>query len=125
MLFTAYFPFRARKLETKGRYKYLHLIAIGCAVGVSILLVGIQFGAGGYSRTVVPIFCLTFSASAFALGIVPGCILLAVFLTFVMILLFKIVDIEGQKIKRSEVYLANHSQDPALFIFLASHLSIA
>ena len=124
MLFTAYFPFRARKLETKGHYKYLHIIAIGCAFGVSILLVGIQFGAGGYSRTMVPIFCVASSASAFALAIVPACILSAVFLTFVMILLFKIVDIEGQKIKRSEVYLANSSQDPALLSLFSFFLPL-
>ena len=103
VLFTAYFPFRARTMETKGHYKYLHIVAVVCAFTLATLLVGIQFGAGGYSRMMTPIFCLASSESSFALAIIPGCFISAIFLTFVMILLFKIVDIEGRKLKRSEV----------------------
>ena len=109
VLFTAYFPFRARTLETKGHYKYLHIVAVVCAFMVATFFVGVQFGIGGYSRTMVPIFCLASSESSFVFGIVPGCIISAIFLTFVMILLFKIVDIEGRKLKRSEVN--NHTSE--------------
>ncbi|CAI8040984.1 hypothetical protein GBAR_LOCUS22774 [Geodia barretti] len=103
VLFTAYFPFRARKLETKGGYKYLHVFAVICGVGFSIFLVGLQFAVGGFSRTVVPIFCLAASESAFVFGVIPGCFISAIFLTFVMVLLFKIINIQGWKLKRSQV----------------------
>jgi hypothetical protein len=103
VLFTAYFPFRARKLETKGGYKYLHVVAVICGVGFSIFLVGLQFAVGGYSRTVVPIFCLAASESAFVFGVIPACFISAIFLTFVMALFFKIINIQGWKLKRSQV----------------------
>ena len=103
VLFTAYFPFRARKLETRGGYKYLHLVAIVCAVGFSVFLVGLQFAVGGYSRTVVPIFCLAASESAFVFGVIPACLISAIFLTFVMALFFKIIDMQGWKSKPSQV----------------------
>ena len=103
VLFTAYFPFRARTLENKGPYKYLHILAVVCAFMVATFFVGVQFGSGGYSRTMAPIFCLASSDGSFVFGIVPGCFISAIFLTFVMIILFKIVDIEGKKRKRSEV----------------------
>ena len=103
VLFTAYFPFQARRLEKKGGYKYLHLIAVLCAIGFAAFLVGVQFGLGGFSRTVVPIFCVAAPESAFVLGIIPICVISAIFLTFVMVLLFKIFNIAGWKVKRSQV----------------------
>ena len=119
VLFTAYFPFRARTLETKGHYKYLHIVAVVCAFTLAMLLVGIQFGAGGYSRMMAPIFCLASSESSFVLAIIPGCFISAIFLTFVMILLFKIVDIEGRKLKRSEVN--NHTKKSYIVFCFQKH----
>ena len=109
VLFTAYFPFKARNLEKKGGYKYLHLIAVLCAVGLSGFLVGVQFGVGGYSRMVVPIFCLAASESAFVFGVIPACLISAIFLTFVMVLLFKIVDIEGWKHEVCTYIMTSHT----------------
>ena len=109
VLFTAYFPFRARTLETKGHYKYLHIVAVVCAVGSSGFLTGIQFGIGGYSRTIVPVFCLASPEGAFGFSIVPVCITCATFLTFVVVLLFKILDLEGWHLKKSEVSLHHYS----------------
>ena len=99
----AFFPFKARELETNGGYKYLHVAAVVCAIGVAVFLVGLQFKGGGYSRTVVPVLCLSTPDSALVFGIAPVCVMSAIFLTFVMVLLFKIIDIEGWKLKRSEV----------------------
>ena len=104
VLFTAYFPFRARKLETKGGYKYLHIVTLICTIGGSGFFVGLQFAAGGYSRTVVPIYCFAAPESAFVFAVVPVCVTSAIFLTFVMVLLFKIIDIERWKNKRSQVF---------------------
>ena len=59
---------------------------------VSGILVGAQLGLGGYSRTVVPIFCLADASSAFAFAIVPTSAINALFLTIVMILLFKVFE---------------------------------
>ena len=103
VLFTAYFPFRARKLQTKGGYRRLHIVTIITTIGVSGIFVGLQFAAGGYSRTVVPIYCFAAPESAFVFAVIPVCITSAIFLTFVMVLLFKIIDIEGWKLKRSQV----------------------
>ena len=123
MLFTAYFPFRARTLETKGHYKYLHIVAVVFPLTLATLFLGIQYGAGGYSRTMVPIFCLPSSEGSFALAIVPGCFISAIFLTFVMVLLFKIVDIEGIKLKRSEVNNpTSETQNTYLFLFSNTHI---
>lgn len=99
LLFSAYFPFRAREFESKGHYKYLHLVAIISCILFPIILVGIQFGLGGYSRTMVPVWCLADPGSAFVLGIIPSCVINAVFLTLVMILLFKVFDISGWRFK--------------------------
>ena len=99
VLFTAYFPFRAREFESKGRYKYIHLAAVISAVFFPSILVAIQFGLGGYSRTVVPIFCLADIGSSFVFAIIPACLTSATFLTLVMLLLFKIFDIAGWKLK--------------------------
>ena len=99
VLFAAYFPFRAREFESKGRYKYIHLAAVINSVFFSAVLVAIQFGLGGYSRTVVPIFCLAEIGSSFVFAIIPACVTSATFLTLVMLLLFKIFDIAGWKLK--------------------------
>ena len=72
-------------------------------VGFSIFLVGLQFALGGFSRTVVPIFCLAASESAFVFGVIPACFISAIFLTFMMALFFKIITIQGWKHKRSQV----------------------
>jgi hypothetical protein len=109
VLFTAYFPFRARELVTKGRYKYLHFVAVVSIVGVSGLLVGFQFALGGYSRTVAPIFCLGSPGSAFLFGVVPACLTSAIFLTFVMILLFKIIELKGWRLKSTGENVAEHT----------------
>ena len=90
---------------TKGRYKYLHFVAVVSIVGVSGLLVGFQFALGGYSRTVAPIFCLGSPGSAFLFGVVPACLTSAIFLTFVMILLFKIIELKGWRLKSTVGYL--------------------
>ena len=103
VLFTVYFPFRARGLETRGGYKYFHLVAVICAIGFSGVLVGLQFAVGGYSRTVIPVLCIAAPESSFVFGIVPVCLISAIFLTFVMILLFKIISIQGWRLNRSEV----------------------
>ena len=95
VLFTAYFPFRARQLQKNGGYKYLHLVAVISIIGISGFLVGFQFALGGYSRTAAPIFCLGSPESAFLFGVVPACVTSALFLTFVIILLFKIVALQG------------------------------
>ena len=95
VLFGAYFPFYARKFNTRGRTKYIHITAVASAMMLPALTVGIQFAMGGYRRTMVPIFCLADTGSAFVFAIVPGCLLSAVFLTLVMILLFKIVRLGG------------------------------
>ena len=122
VLFTVYFPFRARTLETKGHYKYLHIVAVVFPLTLATLFLGIQYGIGGYSRTMVPIFCLPSSEGSFALAIVPGCFISAIFLTFVMVLLFKIVDIEGIKLKRSEVNNpTSETQNTYLFLFSNTH----
>ena len=97
VLFAAYFPFRAREFESKGRYKYIHIAAVASALLFSAFLVGVQFALGGYSRTVVLIFCLSDTSSAFVFGVIPGCVITAIFLTLVILLLFKIVDIGGWK----------------------------
>jgi hypothetical protein len=102
VLFTAYFPFRARRFEKKGSYKYLHLVAVLCGFGFSGFLVGIQFAVGGYNRNIVPIFCVAAPESAFFFGIIPVCIISATFLTVVMILLCKIVNIDGWRLKLSQ-----------------------
>jgi hypothetical protein len=99
VLFTAYFPFRAREFESKGRYKYIHLTAIITAVTFPTLLVAVQFGLGGYSRTVVPIFCLADIGSSFVFAIIPSFLTSATFLSLVMLLLIKILDIAGWKLK--------------------------
>ena len=109
LLFTAYFPFRAREFESKGRYKYLHLAAILCCILFPIFLVGIQFGLGGYSRTMVPIFCLANPGSAFVLGIIPSCVINALFLMLVMIMLFKVFDISGWKFKPKVCTIVHNS----------------
>ena len=66
---------------------------------------GIQFGVGGYSRTMVPIFCLAGSSSAFVIAVIPSCVITAIFLTFVMMLLFKVFDIGKWKLKAKVNYL--------------------
>ena len=104
MLFSAYFPFRAREFESKGRYKYVHIAAVASALLFSAFLVGVQFALGGYSRTMVPIFCLSDVSSAFVFGVIPLCIITATFLTLVMLLLFKIVDIGGWKFRAKVSY---------------------
>ena len=98
-LFTAYFPFCARKFESKGCYKYIHVVAVINSTVVSGFLVGAQLGLGGYGRTVVPIFCLADASSAYAFAIVPTNAINALVLTFVMILHFKVFDIGGWKLK--------------------------
>ena len=85
VLFTVYFPFRAREFKTKHRLKYIHLVAIVNAIVFPGVLVGVQYGLGGYSRTVVPIFCLADASSAFLFAIIPTSLINAIFLTFVMI----------------------------------------
>ena len=103
VLFGAYFPFRAREFKTKHRFKYVHLVAVVSAIVFPGVLVGVQYGLGGYSRTVVPIFCLADASSAFLFAIIPTSLINAIFLTFVMMLLFKVLDISGWKL-RSKVY---------------------
>ena len=99
VLFAAYFPFRARMFESKGWYKYIHIAAVANAVIFPATLVGIQYGLGGYSRTSVPIFCLADPSSAFVFAVIPACLTNATFLTLVVLLLFKIFDIGGWKLK--------------------------
>ena len=74
-------------------------MAVSCAICFSGFFVGVQFAVGGYSRTVVPIYCLASPEGAFVFAVVPVCISSATFLTFVMILLFKIIDIDGLNLK--------------------------
>ena len=69
VLFTAYVPFRAREFESKGRYNYIHVVAVINSIIVAGFLVGAQLGLGGYSRTVV--HCLADASSSFAFAIVP------------------------------------------------------
>jgi hypothetical protein len=95
----------------KGRYKYLHFVAVVSIVGVSGLLVGFQFALGGYSRTAVPIFCLGSPGSAFLFGVVPACLTSAIFLTFV---LFKIIELKGWRLKPTVAMLFNA---PAIYCF--------
>ena len=78
-------------------------MAVICAVGVSGVLVGLQFAVGGYRRTVVPVLCIAAPESSFVFGIVPVCLISAIFLTFVMILLFKIIKSKKWRLRRSEV----------------------
>ena len=104
VLFAAYFPFRAREFESKGRYKYIHLTALISAVLFSAVFVGFQFGLGGYRQSMVPIFCLAEAGSAFVFAILPTCVISAIFLTLVMLLLFKIFDIGSWNFK-TKVYI--------------------
>ena len=90
-LFTTHFPFRAQRFKSKGYYKHLHIITVVSGVLSGASFVGIQYALGGYSRTVVPIFCLSSPGSAFVFSVIPLCVLSAIFLSIVMILLFKIV----------------------------------
>ena len=99
VLFTAYFPFRARAFESRGHFKYVHLVAIITSLLFPAVLVGIQYGLGGFSRTVVPIYCLADAGSALVFAIIPTCVSTSIFLNLVMILLFKIFDISGWKLK--------------------------
>ena len=98
VLFTVYFPIRAREFESKGYNKYIHLITVVCAVIFPAFLVGIQYGMGGYTRTVVPIFCISDTSSAFVFAVIPISIISAILVTLVMILLFKIFNIGGWKV---------------------------
>ena len=125
VLFTAYFPFRARRFEKKGSYKYLHLVAVLCGFGFSGFLVGIQFAVGGYNRNIVPIFCVAAPESAFFFGIIPVCIISALFLTVVMILLCKIVNIDGWRLKLSQVINKIQSHGSIhwiLYMYMLLHL---
>ena len=108
VLFAAYFPFRAREFESKGRYNYTHIAAVASAVIFSGMLVSIQFALGGYSRTVVPIFCLADPSNAFVFAVIPACVISAIFLTIVMLLLFKIFDIGQWKFKTRVRILSLH-----------------
>lgn len=85
--------------ESKGWYKYIHIAAVANATIISASLVGIQYGLGGYSRTSAPIFCLADPSTAFVFAVVPACLINAAFLTLVVLLLFKIFDIGGWKLK--------------------------
>ena len=90
-LFASCFPFRAQTFKSKGHYKHLHKITVVFGVLCGASFVGFQFALGGYSRTVVPIFCLASEGSAFVFSVIPLCVLSAIFLSIVMILLFKFV----------------------------------
>ena len=90
-LFASHFPFRAERFKSKGYYKHLHIVTVVCGLFSGACFVGLQFALGGYSRTVVPIFCLAGAGSAFVFSVIPLCVLSAIFLSIVMILLFKIV----------------------------------
>lgn len=90
-------------MDKSGGYKYVHVTAVVCALAVASLLVGFQYVVGGYSRLIVPIFCIADPESAYFFGIIPICFISATFLTFVMILLFKVVDIDWLKHRKTEV----------------------
>ena len=96
VLFGTYFPFSARKFESRGCFRYIHsdMVVLVIAVLFSSVLVGVQLALGGYRRRMVPIFCLTEANSAFWSAIVPPCFIAAIFLTLVMVLFFKIIDRE-------------------------------
>ena len=94
VLFGTYFPFTAKQFKSKGYCKHVHITVVILAVLCSAALVGAQLAMGGYTRTMVPIFCLAGVDSAFWYAVVPPCFLAAVFLTLVMVLLFKIIDRE-------------------------------
>ena len=70
----------------------------------SAVFVGFQFGLGGYRQSMVPIFCLAEVGSAFVFAILPTCVISAIFLTLVMLLLFKIFDIASWNFK-PKVYI--------------------
>ena len=94
VLFGTYFPFTARRLKSKGCHKYIHIIALVTILLCSMLIVGAEFINGGYHRTMVPIFCLAEPKTAFEYAVVPPCFTAAIFVTLVMVLLFKIIDRE-------------------------------
>ena len=93
IIFGAYFPFCARLFEAKGRYKYVHIAAVICAFLIPAPNIGIQFTLGGYSRTLVPLWCLSNRSSAFFFAVIPASLASAVFLTLVVLLFIKIIRI--------------------------------
>ena len=111
VIFAAYFPYRAREFESKGCYKYIHITAVVTAISFSSLMVGFTYAVSGYSRTMVPIFCLASDSSgSFAFDIIPICLVTAIFLTFVMVLLFKIIDFGGWKLKTKVRIYTHYTQ---------------
>ena len=94
VLFGTYFPFSVRKFESRGCFRYVHIVALVTTVLFSLVLVGVQLASGGYRRRMVPIFCLAETHSAFWSAIVPPCFIAAVFLSLVMVLFFKVIDRE-------------------------------
>ena len=125
VLFGVYFPFRAREFESKGHCKWIHLVSVINAVSLSALLVGVQFGLGGYSRTMVPVFCLADMGSALVVSVIPTCVILAIFLTLVMLLLFKIFDIAGWKLRtKVELHILELSHIPDSMLHVISSIEL-
>ena len=105
VLFGTYFPFTARKYESRGCYKYVHIVALVTGVLCSAALVGVQFARGGYRRRIAPIFCLATVESALWGAVVPQCFIAATFLTLVMVLLFRIVQRDEYHCKVSIIFI--------------------
>ena len=95
VLLGIYFPFIARNFESRGYFKYVHIMALVIGVLLSVLCVGCHLSMGGYRIRIVPIFCVAQVDSAFWGSVVPHCVIAATFLTLVMVLLFKIVERDG------------------------------
>ena len=93
VIFAIYFPFKYRHFEAKHRFKYIHIAAVVSAILVPAPNIGIQYALGGYSRTLVPLFCLSNRSSAFFFAVIPASLASAIFLSLVMLLFFKIVCI--------------------------------
>ena len=95
VLLGLYFPFTARNFESRGYFKYVHIMALVMGVLISVLFVGYHLSMGGYRRRILPIFCVAQVESAFWGSVLPHCVIAATFLTLVMVLLFKIVERDG------------------------------